>query len=127
MHLRVFMAVPTSLRSWNDHNAFERMLCLFPQMGVSIVFTVFLLSVFLLGSCFLKRVVGRLPSSASTVPGLDEKFEHNMRNPLLELLFLEQISGIFASFVVEIDLAKITLSSHFALDLLCYKGFHDSA
>ena len=44
-----------------------------------------------------------------------------MWNPLLELLFLEQVSGIFASFVVEIDLAKIALSCHFALDSLCYK------
>ena len=37
----------------------------------------------------------------------------------VELLFLEQVGGIFKSFVVEIDLAKIALSCHFALDLLC--------
>ena len=38
-----------------------------------------------------------------------------MWNPLLELFF-----------VVEIDLAKIALSCHFALDLLCYKeGAYD--
>ena len=35
--------------------------------------------------------------------------------------FLEQVSGIFASYLVEIDLGKIALSCHFALDLLCYK------
>ena len=50
-----------------------------------------------------------------------------MWNPLLELLFHEQISGVFLLFVEEIDLAKIALSCHIALDLLCYKeGVHDS-
>ena len=69
-----------------------------------------------------------LPSSASAVPSFDDYFAHNMWNPLLELLFLDQVSCIFASFVVEIDLAKVALSCHFALDLLCYKeGAYDSA
>ena len=45
-----------------------------------------------------------------------------MWNPLLELLFHEQISGVFEPFVDETDLAKIALSCHFELDLLCYKG-----
>ena len=50
-----------------------------------------------------------------------------MWNPM-ELLFHEQISGAFEPFVVEIDLARISLSCHYALDLLCYKeGVHDSA
>ena len=62
-----------------------------------------------------------LSSSASTVPSLDDYFDHNMWNPLLDLFFLEQVSGIFESLVVEIDLVKIALSCHFALDLLCYK------
>ena len=62
-----------------------------------------------------------LSSSASTVPSFDDFFAHNMWNPLLEFLFLEQDNGIFASFVVEIDQAKIALSCHFALDLLCYE------
>ena len=44
-----------------------------------------------------------------------------MWNPLLSLLFLEQVSGMFASNLVDIDLARIALSCHFALDLLCYK------
>ena len=44
----------------------------------------------------------------------------------MELLFHEQISGVFEPFVAEIDLAKIALSCHFAL--LCYKeGDHDFA
>ena len=69
-----------------------------------------------------------LSSSASTVPSLDDYFEHNMWNPLLELLFLGQANGIFASYLVEIDLAMIALSCHFSLDLLCYKeGVYDSA
>ena len=49
-------------------------------------------------------------------------------NPLMELLFHEQISGVFVPFFDEIDFAKIALSCDFALDLLCYKeGVHDSA
>ena len=74
-----------------------------------------------LGYCFTEQVMDSLSSSASTVPGFDDYSQHNMWNPLLELLFLEQISGSLASFVVEIDLAKIALSCLFALDLLCYK------
>ena len=70
----------------------------------------------------------RLSSSASTVPSIDDYLEHNMWNPLLELFFLVQASGIFASYLVEIDLAMIALSCHFALDLLCYKeGVYQSA
>ena len=70
----------------------------------------------------------RLSSSASTVPSIDDYLEHNMWNPLLELLFLEQATGIFASYLVEIDLGMIALSRLFALDLLCYKeGVFESA
>ena len=43
-------------------------------------------------------------------PSIDDYFELNMCSPLLELLFLEQTNGIFASYLVEIDLAKIALS-----------------
>ena len=87
------------------------------------MFCVFLLSAFFFPFVFffLEQVLEILTSSASTVPSFDDYFAHNMWNLLLELLFLEQVSGIFASFVVEIDLAKITLSCHFALDLLCCK------
>ena len=67
-------------------------------------------------------------SSASAVLRLDEYCEHNMWNPLLELLFLEQVSGIFESFVVEI----IWPRPHFLVILfLIYsvtrKGAYDSA
>ena len=69
-----------------------------------------------------------LSSSVSIVPSFDDYFAHNMWNPLLELLFHEQVSGIFETFVDEIDLARIEHSCRFALDLLCYKeGAYDSA
>ena len=63
----------------------------------------------------------RHSSSASTFPSLDDDFERNIWNPLLNLLFLEQVSCIVASRLVDIDLARIALTCHFALDLLCYK------
>ena len=67
-------------------------------------------------------------SSVSTASSSGESFAHNMWNPLLELLFHGQISSILLLFVDEIDLAKIALSCHFALDLLCYnEGAHNSA
>ena len=44
-----------------------------------------------------------------------------MWNPLLELLFLKYVIDIFDSYLVDLDLAKIALSCHFALDLRCYK------
>ena len=70
----------------------------------------------------------RLSSSASTAPSLDDYFEHNMWKPLLDLLFLEQVCGIVASHLVVMDLPRIALSCHFALNLLCYKeGAYDSA
>ena len=77
--------------------------------------------------CFLEQVMHRLSSSASTLPSIDDYFEHNMWNPTLEMLFVEQVNGIFASYLVEIDMAMIALSCHFALDLFCYKeGVYDS-
>ena len=66
-------------------------------------------------------MMDHLSSSASTVPSNDNHFEQNMWNPLLDLLFFGQANGIFASYLVEIDLAKITLSCHIALDLFCEK------
>ena len=63
----------------------------------------------------------RLLSSASTASSIDDYSEHNMWNPLLELLFFEQVNGIVDCYFVDIELAKIALSCHLALDLLCYK------
>ena len=63
----------------------------------------------------------RLSSSASTASSVNDYSEHNMWNPLLELLFFEQMNGIVDSHLAGVDLAKIACSCHFALDLLCYK------
>ena len=52
-------------------------------------------------------------TSVSTVSSFGEYFAHNMWNPFLELLFLEQTSGVFVLHVEEIDLAQIALSCHF--------------
>ena len=67
-------------------------------------------------------------SSVSVVPSFDDSFEHNMWNPLLELLFHEQVRSVFEPFVDKIDLVEIAPSCHFSIDLLCYKeGAYDSA
>ena len=73
MLLRVLMTVKALKRSWNGYSAFERMLCLFPIIGFSLVFTIgfnvplcafhvtlrscvsFALCLFPLGSCFLSE------------------------------------------------------------------------
>ena len=70
------------------------------------VFCVRALSLSSLGSCFLKQVMESISSSAYTVPSL---------------LLFEQVCGIFASFIDEIDLSKIALSCRYALGLLWYK------
>ena len=71
------------------------------------------------GSLLSQQVMDRLSSSASTASSIDS--EHNMWNRLLELLFLKHVNDIFDSYTVEIDLAQIAFSCHFALDFLCYK------
>ena len=40
----------------------------------------------------------------------------------MELLFHAQIGGTFELFVDEVDMARIALSCHFALDLICDKA-----
>ena len=68
-----------------------------------------------------QQVMDRLSSPPSTATSVDDFSEHNMWNLLLELLFLEHVNGIVDSYLVDLDLAKIALSCHCALDLLCYK------
>ena len=70
---------------------------------------------------------GKLLSSVSTVLSFEDAFSHNMRNPLLELLFNEQACGVFVLHVEEKELAKVALFCHFGLDLFCFKeGTNDS-
>ena len=80
------------------------------------------LSLFPFGFCCFEQVMDRHSSSASTVPSLDDDFEHNMWNPLLDLLSLKQVRGIFASYLVEFDMVKIALSCHFALEFTLLQG-----
>ena len=110
----------------------------FLKVGVSVVFIIvstvlcisrdlwsfvsFALSLSHLGSCFFNHVMDSLSSSASTVPSIDDYFEHNVWNPALEMLFLEQVCGINASCLVEVDLAQIAISCHFALYLFQGRG-----
>ena len=110
------------------HHRVHRVYC--ASHAHTLVLFVFLLSAFFfaVGPLFPRTSDGKsFFICLSTAPSVDD-FAHNMWNPLLELLFHEQVSGIFGSFVVEIDLAKIALSCHKAPDLLCYKeGAYDSA
>ena len=63
----------------------------------------------------------RLSSSASAASSIDDYSGHNMWNPLLELLFFTHVNEIVDSSLVDLDLAKIAFSSHFAPDILCYE------
>ena len=73
------------------------------------------------GSLFSQQVMVPISSSASTASSIDDYSERNMWNPLLELLFLEHVNGIVDSYLVDLDLAMIALSCHFAIDLLYSK------
>ena len=137
------MAVTTSAKFWKDCSTLEQMQRRYLKMGVRAVFTIgffvslsraysvfgdFTLSLFFPAHllCSSGKAKERPTLSVSTASSLGEYFAHNMWNPLLELLFLEQTSGVIVLFVEEIDLAKIALSCDFALDLLCCKeGGHD--
>ena len=73
------------------------------------------------GSLLSQQVMDRLSASASTSSSIDDYSEHNLWNPLLELLFLKHVNGIVDSYLMNLDPTKIALSCHFALDVLCYK------
>ena len=109
----------------------ELKLCRYLTAGISVqcahyvscshVFQLFSVFCFAFSGLLLsQQAMDRLSSSASTASSIDDYSERNMWNPLSELFF-EQVSGIFASNLVDIDLARMALSCHFALDLLCYK------
>ena len=48
--------------------------------------------------------------------------EHNIWNPVLELLFHVQVGAFLEEYVDEVDLVRIALSCHFALDVQCDKA-----
>ena len=80
-----------------------------------------LLSAFCLcfaGSLLSQHVMVPISSSASTVSSIDDSSEHNLWNPLLELLFLKHANFIVDSYLVELYLAEIALSCRFDIDLL---------
>ena len=64
----------------------------------------------------------RLSSSASTASSIDDYSEHNTWNPLLELLSLKHVNGIVDSYLVDLDLAMIAFSRHFALRFTLLQG-----
>ena len=66
-------------------------------------------------------------SFVSTASSSGESFAHNMWNPLLELLFHEQISSILLLSAEEFFSAKIVLSCQFAQDVLCFKEIAHSS
>ena len=70
----------------------------------------------------------RSDSAVSTTSSSADIIGHNTWNPMMELLFHVQIGGTFELLVDEIDLARIALPCHFALDVQCDKaGTHDSS
>ena len=64
----------------------------------------------------------RLFSSAPTASSIDDHSEQNIWNPQLELLFSNHVNGIVDSYLVDLDLAKIALSCHFALDSMIHRA-----
>ena len=63
-------------------------------------------------------------SFVSTEHSFDDIFSQNMWNSFLDLFFLEQTSGVFVLYVEEIELAKVALSCHVALDFSATKKVH---
>ena len=58
-------------------------------------------------------------SSLLTSLSPDDYDEHNMWNPMLGLFCHVHVGAIMELYLDEADLVKITLSFHFALDVLC--------
>ena len=51
----------------------------------------------------------------------NEYHEHNMWNPILELLCHAHIGVCMEAYLDEVDMGRIALSCHFTLDVLCDK------
>ena len=139
MHPRVLMVVTTSLRSWNDYNAFERMLCHFHQKGVSIMFTIgfivfffFFLTFYVLFWTFCVFLLWAFIASSNKWwtaflhPPPPYRVLTTTSHTTCGILSWNcfsssRLAAFSHPFKFEIDLPKIALSCHFALDLLCYK------
>ena len=61
-------------------------------------------------------------SSVSTSSSCYDENKHNMWNPLLELFCHVQIGLRMETLADEVSTARVALSCHFALDLLCDKS-----
>ena len=134
--LYVLRAVTTSAKSWKDYSTFEQLQRHLTRTDFSdgyfssgppclCALHVSYSHVFLLSAGFSFRVVVFSTSDGQTFFILVYRTEHRrlLRAQHVDcgLDFLEQANGIFASCLVEVDLAKIALSCHFALDLHCYE------
>ena len=142
-HLPVVMVVTASARFWKDCTALELKQRRYLRTRVSAVFLVgffvtlthAVISLVILLSahfparlfCSSEEAMESPTSCVSTASSSGESFAHNTWNLFLELLFHEHISSTLILFVDDFDLAKIALSCHFALNLLCYQeGAHRS-
>ena len=133
----VLLAVTSSTRSWNDCSTFEQMQHHFFKWWVSVGFSSgtpffvhFTWLIVVCVSCTQPFPSGFLLPQTSDGQTLFirmylPEYRRLLRAQHVEssvgIDFREQGNGIFASYLVEIDLAKIAFSCHFAFDLLCYK------
>ena len=72
-------------------------------------------------SCRIPRAALREGSLSSTFSSSSEEMDHNVWCSLLELFFHWQIGQCMEALVDEVSTARVALSCHFALDILCEK------
>ena len=73
-------------------------------------------------SCRIPHSTIREGSLSSTSSSSSEEEDHNLWSPLLELFYHWQIGQCMEAFVDEVSTARMALSCHFALDILCDKA-----
>ena len=126
-----------SLSAHWAHHSFDSASCFASCIGFSMVRTPLMHRMWSFSALALVQPLAELCctcamassySSVSAASCSDGILAYNIWNPIMGLSFHVQIGGIFVLFVNEFDLARIALSCHFALDLLCDKtGSHDPA
>ena len=141
------MAVTISARFWKDCSTLKQMQSRYLKMEVSVVFTIgfivflvlltciFVSSVILLSAFFLRmgtlffRTSNGKPFFVSLPCRVLKMFSHTTCGILCWSCYsTSRLAAFFELNVDEIDLAKIALSCHFALDLPCYQeGAYGSA